>query len=455
MYVSLLPEAEPRLQQRYRCLVMSHLSPLHSVAAGLRALPDVSQPFAATQAAWRFYANTQVTLPQLAAPLIAAAREGLAHACDRYALVVLDWSNLHYTLHARKTDRVELSSPRDLGYELFTALVVADRDGSPLAPVCLDLRGAQGLHTTRQTPLEKPASPLDGLLPIMSYVTQLKLERTPVYIIDREADSVGHYRTWAQAGHTFLVRANDPRRVLHQGREYKLLDLAKEMAPQFHRTREVQIQGKKAWQYVGQTAVTLHRAARSHRVTGKGSKRKARHANIPGVPLVLRLIVSEIRDEVGKVLARWLLLTNAPSEVTAATVALWYYWRWQIESYHKLLKGAGLQLESWLQESAGALSRRLTVAAMAAVVVWKLARDTRPEAADMRKALVRLSGRQMKRGKNLPTFTEPALLAGLGVLMPMLCLLETHSVADLRRLARSTLPAFLLTPSLAHDDESG
>ena len=30
----------------------------------------------------------------------------------------------------------------------------------------------------------------------------------------------------------------------------------------------------------------------------------------------------------------------------------WYYWRWKIESFFKLLKSAGQQLESWQQPSA-------------------------------------------------------------------------------------------------------
>jgi hypothetical protein len=56
---------------------------------------------------------------------------------------------------------------------------------------------------------------------------------------------------------------------------------------------------------------------------------------------------------------------------------LWYYWRWRIECYHKLLKSAGQRVEQWQQESAAAVARRLAVSAMSAVVVWHLARATR------------------------------------------------------------------------------
>jgi hypothetical protein len=436
---------------------MSHLSPLHHVAAGLRALPEVSQPFAATQAAWRFYANAQVSLPRLAAPLIEAARDGVSHGCDSHTLIVLDWSNLHYGKHAAKADRVELSGRHDLGYELLTALAVSDRDGSPLAPVCLELRAQDGLHTTRQGTLGQPLSPLDGLEPVMAHVDALGLGRRPVYIIDREADSVGLYRQCAAEGRLLLVRADDTRLVIHDGRENQLIDVAKNMSKgdRLGFTGQVLVKGQKARQYVGQSMVILHRPARTHRMVGKGKKRRAVHVNIPGPPITLRLVVSEIRAQNGKLLARWLLLSNAPAEVSGATLAVWYYWRWQIESYHKLLKGAGLQIEHWLQDDAAALSKRLAVAAMAAVVVWRLARDQRPQAHEMRTTLVRLSGRQIKRGKNRPNFTEPALLAGLGALLPMLYLLELYSPAQLRRLAQATLPSYLLPQSYADHDDTG
>jgi hypothetical protein len=110
------------------------------------------------------------------------------------------------------------------------------------------------------------------------------------------------------------------------------------------------------------------------------------------------------------------------------------------------LKGAGQQIENWQQESAKTLSRRLLVAAMAGVLVWRLAREEGEPAEEMRQVLVRLSGRQMKRGRNGLTFTEPALLAGLGVLLPMLELLNSYTVEQLRTLAARSLPG-LTTPS--------
>jgi hypothetical protein len=442
-----LPGAEPRLQRRYHQLVVSHLSSAQRVAAGLRApAAGEADPFAATQAAWRFYANPNVGMPELAGPVVACARAAVSGgvACDEFALVVLDWSPLHFGGHASKPDRVPLAHEKDLGYDLLTALALSDRDGSPLAPLALELRGADGVHTTRaERPLE-PASRLDGLTPLIDHVESLNLGRPAVFLIDREADSVGHLRAWHAAGRRFVVRADDAPRVLHEGAERKLGKVAGGLSrATFADAGEVAFKGNPARQFVAETPVVLERPARTHRVDRKTGK--ARHRNVRGEPLPLRLVVSEVRDVAsGEVLARWLLLTNVPaSEADAATVARWYYWRWRIESYHKLLKGAGQQVEQWQQESAAALARRLLVAAMACVVVWRLARDDRPQAAAMREVLVRLSGRQMRRGKATRGFTEPALLAGLGVLLPMLELLEHHDVADLRAMAEAALPGLL------------
>lgn len=426
-------------------MVVSHLSAAHRVAAGLHAEPALSSSLAATQAAWRFFANDDITLPVLAGPLLDCARAAIPDACDGHTLVPLDWSNLHLSGHAAKSDRVELANHADLGYELLTALALSDREGSPIAPLCLELRSAAGLHSTRSAKVLKAGSPLDAVAPVMKHITDLIATvapaRPPVFIIDREADSIGHFREWSKAGHRFIVRANDAPLVRHGDKSLPLGQAADSLRASMTFSRVVEFHGSSARQYVAETQVTLTRPTQMHR-TDK-STGKSKHIRIKGEPLPLRLIVTEVRGDNGKVLARWLILTNLPPGVDAATVALWYYWRWRIESYHKLLKGAGQQIEFWQQESASAVAKRLTVAAMACVIVWKLARDTSPAAAELRQALVGLSGRQMKRGGKARPFTEPALLAGLELLLKMLIVLEHHDPAELRRLLQAALPGLL------------
>ena len=67
---------------------------------------------------------------------------------------------------------------------------------------------------------------------------------------------------------------------------------------------------------------------------------------LPGPAQRLRLVVSQVRDGRGRLLAEWLLLTNV-RDAPADPVALFYYWRRRVESFHKLLKSARLEVEGW------------------------------------------------------------------------------------------------------------
>ena len=429
-----LPDTDVRLSDRFDHLVKEHMGHGHIVAAGPRILPGNASAFAATQAAWRFYNNERLTLPTLAQPLLDCAQFAVKECCQRYALVAHDWSNLDYRTHARKKDRVALSNTSEIGYELRSALLMSDQ-GETLAPVCQDLRAADGVHSSRHDKVQPSESCLDELGPVLSFIDSLRLGVPVVHIIDREADSVGHYRQWHAAGHLFLVRADADRLVEHEGKEQKLTAVVELLTSRqaFRDTREVQWHGQSARQWIAETEVTLTRPARPHRVGPDG---KMKRVQVAGPAITLRLVVSRVYDDKGNLLAEWLLLTNVPPEVAAAEIALWYYWRWRIESFFKLLKGAGQQVEQWQQETPSAVARRLLVATMACVLIWQLARSTTPQAVRLRTLLIRLSGRQMKHGTE---FTEPALLAGMWVLLAMLDALQQHDITDLEQLAAFAL----------------
>jgi hypothetical protein len=190
----------------------------------------------------------------------------------------------------------------------------------------------------------------------------------------------------------------------------------------------VVFEGKKVTQYVAEAAVILHRPAQLNREVNGERQR----IYVKGEPLPLRLVISELRRDDGTVVARWLLWTNLPAEIDACTIVLWYFWRWDIECFFKLVKGAGQQVEQWQQETGERVLKRLLVASMACVLVWQLARSMAPQAVQARELLVRLSGRQMEYGKE---FTKEALLAGLWVLLAVNDTLERYLPAQLRQLA--------------------
>ena len=379
---------------------------------------------AATQAVWRFLHNERMTLPLLAEPLRHVAEEWRRRHADDWALVIHDWTALSYPTHESKTDRKSHGSEFSRGYELGTLLLVDGRQGDPVAPLEMELRTAESIFTTRSVAPSKTDSRLDNILPAMQLA---QLGKRVVHIIDREADSLAHYRDWQQGGQYFLVRADDRRRVRRENAEASLSEIQAVLQTQgqFRRTREVTYRGQSAVQHVAETTVVLDRPAWRHR-RRKGQTTKER---VPGQPITLRLIISRVCDESGRTLAVWHLLTNAPAQVSGETLALWYYWRWRIESFFKLLKSAGQAVEQWQQETGAAIARRLLVAAMACTIVWKLERASTPEAISFRDFLVRLSGRQMKYGK---THTAPSLLAGLWVYLAMLDALDQHTPDELR-----------------------
>jgi hypothetical protein len=70
--------------------------------------------------------------------------------------------------------------------------------------------------------------------------------------------------------------------------------------------------------------------------------------------------------------------------------------------------------------------------------------DPSPAAADLRQALVGLSGRQMKRGGKTRPFTELTLLAGLRLLLRMVMMLEHHDAAELRHLLQASIHGLIL-----------
>jgi Transposase DDE domain len=422
----LTPPLEPRLQRRYQQLVLEHLHVSDPLAAGIHALATatLADGFAAVLGAHRFLHNQRAGLPDLAQPLHQLVYDWRRQEPATWALNIHDWSTLSYHGHTRKSDQTQLTNKKSKGYELTTLLLVEGRSGQPVAPLEIRLRAAKAVYSTRIPTPDSKAFRIDEVLASMQAVADLKLPGPLVHVIDREADGLAHYRAWQAAGHFFLVRAKGGRIVRWQGNEVSLANLAQRLT--FRRCRDVTYKGQTAVQHVAETTVVLDRPGwRQRRTAGQ----RTVNQRVPGEPITLRLVVSRVCDATGQTLAVWYLFTNVPAEVATATVALWYYWRWRIESLFKLFKSAGQQVEHWQQQGGEALAKRLLVAAMACALVWQLERLHTPAGATLRVLLVRLSGRQMQHGRES---TAPALLAGMWSLLAMLEVLEEHSVEELR-----------------------
>jgi hypothetical protein len=424
--------------------VSEHSHAVNAVVTGLSALPGTARPFAATRAMSRFLNHEDIPFHALIEPAQDAVRSALAGRPGRPVLVVHDWCMFNFNRHTSKRDLYVRSHDTDTGYELGTALAVDGDDGRPLGPMEFRLRTGAGMLSTRVGGAALPPGHVDELDDVMAAARGWASGRTPVHVIDREADSVGHYRRWQAAGHRFVVRADCRRVVLHEGRECELGEVVAGLAGRLTdvtdargRPEVVTIRAGTGRVRVAEAAVVLHRPARhcTGEKTAGGHKKKV---EVVGPPLPLRLVVTQVVDGAGAVLAEWWLLTNvAGAGADAATVGRWYARRWAIESYHKLLKSAGMNAEAWQQETGAAFLRRLCAASMACLTVWHLQRDESPAAARLRVILVRLSGRQMKHRVES---TAPALLAGLERLLAIDDLMRSQDLEEVLALARRQLP---------------
>jgi hypothetical protein len=413
------------LEKRWLELVRRHFNAVPSCAAGTASLPSGVSSFAETMAAYRFYNNRRIELPELVVPLREYVRQQLAETMPSVVLLVHDWCKLSYPGHKSKRDQAELTEGNNRGYELTTVLAVSGENGAPLAPLEIHLKTADGVLSTRDhAPLD--VHHLDQVLPSMEASRTWNLGCPALHVIDREADSVGHFRAWHAANHYFLVRGHEHRVLTWEGRTLSRRKVVQELQERgaFRPCGTALYHGRHAALWVAEASVVLAQPART--MIGK------KQVSIPGPPLPLRLIAVQVRSEDGRVLATWYLLTNAPADwLSAEHLARCYYWRWRIETYFKLLKSHGMQLEHWLQETGAAIARRLLVASMACVTVWRLLDDPSPAAMTLKTILVRFSGRQTKRNR---PHTAPALLAGLWSMLTTLNYLEHNDLDGLKQL---------------------
>ena len=389
-------------------------------AHGPRSLPEIGKATTASQAVWRFLANERVTLNKLIEPLRQLGRDGCRNSESAFVLLAHDWCKLGYGNQTlQKRDLAQLTHEHDIGYDLTISLLIEADTGITLAPMQMYLKTADAVHSTGTHEPQCEDHHLDQLEPTMDQVADWGLERKVVHVIDREANSLGRLRSWHAKGHLFLVRCDD-RRVQCDGESVLLSELNErfDREYQFQDAGKARFQGKKVRREVAETDVVLHRP---HSAVVNGKK-----TQVAGEPIEARAVFVRLVDAKGYIVAEWMLLTNVSiDEADAAEVGKWYYLRWRIESFFKLLKSHGHELEYWQQKTGLAIAKRLLVAAMACALVKQLEANKSEAASEFRKYLIRLSGRRMKHNVE---FTAPALLAGYYVHLAMIQYLKENEI---------------------------
>jgi len=230
----------------------------------------------------------------------------------------------------------------------------------------------------------------------------------------------------------FLLRVKNNSKVyfpqedidIKQGELADKLSIGKEIQTIKYKNKKVKI-------YVNECDIEVRRDASQFIINKDGKKKLKKTA---GEAVKARFVVERLVDENENIVAQWILVSNIlDKSVTSATLATWYYYRWKIETYFKLLKSSGFNMEEWQQREPIALFRRLLVVSYSCVLVWKIANDNSKNGKKIRDFLVLLSGRLIQKDKE---FTHPALLAGLENYIQMLDLMSMFSQEDLLDMKR-------------------
>ena len=418
-------------KKRHNEMVKGYMSSQHTATNGLKLLLKETEPFSQVQAAWRFLNNDNVSTEALFKPIWETLTTEIKSQCSKFVLAMTDWSHIDYKHHDSKKELISENRKENCikkGLDLQTTLVVSDVTGEPIAPIAHNLKTNKKFYSTYDDTIKLSTTHLEELATRAQWIaSNLQTDKKIVHIVDRESDSVAFMRDLSKIDALFLLRVKNNSRLylpkekinIKQGELADKLPLGKKVQEMKYRKKNVTI-------YVNECVVEIRRDATKF-IVQKGGKKKLQKTS--GNTIKARFVIERLVDENQQVVAQWLLITNILDEsVPAETLATWYYYRWKIESYFKLLKSSGFNMEEWQQREPSALFRRLLVVSYSCVLVWKIANDTSENAKKIRDFLVSLSGRLVQKDKE---FTHPALLAGLENYIQMLDLMSMFSREEL------------------------
>lgn len=396
---------------------------------GLNLLIKDVEGFSQAQDAWRFYNNENVDTESLNNPIQEKGLEEIEKECKEYLLVAHDWSLVNYRNHTAKKDCIEekRSNSKNAiskGYDLQSSLGISDITGKPITPLVHNLKTKNKIFSTYNHDIDMKLTHLGELSRRIKHINnKLNINKKIVHIIDREADSVGFLRELDE-NDLYIVRALDRVNVEHKSSKITQKELAKTIAlGEYVKTIVYNKQRVKI--HVNSVDIVITRDAYIKEIDDKG---KITYKRVKGKAVKSRFIVERLVDEDNNVVATWLLLSNLKDDVDIKTIGLWYYYRWNIETYFKLLKSSGFNLEKWQQETAGAIFKRLLIASYACLLVWQIEHSNNKNIIEIKKVLVKLSGRLIARGKDS---SSPALLAGIWVFFSAMDILELYDIENL------------------------
>lgn len=322
------------------------------------SIPQASGDWAATKAAYRFFASEQVSADAIrAAHQHATVQRLLNHS---RLLVLQDTTELNYSAHPNTRGLGHLDNVLCRGLKVHSGLA-ASPDGVPLGvlhqQVWTRQAASKGTKSRKRPQAERESqrwlSTLEQVQALVPASTQL------VVVADREADIYPLFIAPRDERTDLLVRATYDRGLVGG---VKLEQVASEVVWQGTRSVTIPANGSRlqrtARVHIGWTSVQM--------LPPKDYPRPA-SAPRPGVQLV---VVEEREPPAGVKPLRWLLWTTLPvaSWEEAVVVVEYYRARWLIERYHYVLK-SGCGIEKLQLETGEGLERALAVYS---VVAWRL-----------------------------------------------------------------------------------
>ena len=322
------------------------------------SIPQASGDWAATKAAYRFFASHQVHADAIRAP----HRDATVQRVRQHPtiLVLQDTTELNYTTHPNTTGLGHLDNTHCQGLKVHSGLA-ATVDGVPLGllhqAVWARDPATKGKKRRNRPQAAKESqrwlSTLEAVQPVVPATTRI------ILVADREADIYPLFIAPRDDRTDLVVRATYDRKLVGgDSLETRVAQVA------WQGTRTVAIPGngsrppRTATVQIGWTSVQM-----------LPPKDYPKPASAPR-PQVQVVVVEEREPPAGVKPLRWLLWTTLSVDTWDAAVAVveHYRHRWLIERYHYVLK-SGCGIEQVQLETAAGLERALAVCC---VVAWRL-----------------------------------------------------------------------------------
>lgn len=377
-------ESDLRLQKRLNKIVAKASDSPSS------PLPKVAGSWADTKGAYRFFANDKIHWNQIQDQHKQRTFRRISESAAPFFVASNDTTSLNYTSHGKTNGLGLISSVKSMhdpsrrhrakGLHVHTTMAYT-ADGVPLGLLSQKIwsRKAKTSSSERARESQKWLEAIESIRVAKEFSGQ-----EIVYVADRESDIDEAYARALESGVSFVVRAKQTR-VVQGGSKQKLFDAVLNEPVIFEYDLETlvrdQLQGRDSWhghKRDRHKKRVAHLEVRVLRAKLAGYGRSGAKKKIFDDHPVTAVVVTEKGRNSKKPFEQdisWMLLTdwivNTADE--AKQIIRMYSLRWEIETYHKIIK-SGCHVEDCKLGEAERLERFIAVMG---VVAWRLAMLTK------------------------------------------------------------------------------